>query len=67
MSELLKKHSFGLPAEQKIWRIMSGSYMHMQSKQKMQKIMMRNVATSRQSKTYNRQWKSRLISVGECL
>jgi len=38
-------------------------YMHMQRKQKMEKLMMRNVATSRKSKTYIRHWKKRIMSV----
>jgi len=40
-----------------------GSYMPMQRKQKIEKLMMKKVATSRKSKNHNRQSKTRHISV----
>ena len=40
-----------------------GSYMPMQRKQKIEKLMMRKVATSRKSKNHNRQSKPRHITV----
>jgi len=40
-----------------------GLYMPMQRKQKIEKLMMRKVATSRKSKNHNHQSKTRHISV----
>jgi len=42
---------------------MWGSYMPMQTKQKIEKLMMRKAVTSRKSKDHNRQSKTRHISV----
>ena len=46
---------------------MSGSYMSMWGKQNIEKLMIIKAVASRESKTHNRQWKTRHISVCECL
>jgi len=46
---------------------MPGVHAYAKKAEKIGKAIMRRVATSRKSKTHNRQWKTRPISVCECL